>query len=312
MSPKTRRCAAGLAAALLLSLTACTEDEPAPAPPAAPAPSATPRFDVRDEATAAVMALVPASATSLSVTDLTRVRLQLGVPDLTGQAGAEARARFWERAEREAPLLTEGLLRPVDARLAADYGFTQDDVRWEGRWTGPDGDGWVLSFRLGLDMASVRRAVEDGVGPLKGAEVRAADSLVVVGAADDGMQSWAAEPALRSLGDFPADATYVERGCVEAPSGVDTGRLDPLEAWAIGLQGGLATARLGELRSDSFERLRLGETWPARGGAGAFSDGFRAGVADPSTGRVGYRLVDPVVAARLVQARVAPYAACAD
>ncbi len=311
MSPKTSRLAAGVAAALLLSsLAACTEDTPAPAPAPAPSTTAVPEFDVRDEAAAAVLPLVPASATSLSVTDLERVRLQLGVAALTGQAPPAERARFWARAERQAPLLTPGLLRPVEERLSRDYGFTQDDVRWEARFDGPDGAGWVLSFRLGIDMAVVQRAVRDRVGILAGAEVRAEDSLVVSGAVDDGTESWAAEPALAALVGSPADATYVERGCVEAPAGVDTAGLDELEGWSMALQGGLATARLGERRSDAFARLRLGETWPARGTA--FTDGFRDGVADPSTGRVGYRLVDPVVGASLVRDRVAPFAACAD
>ncbi|MDN4161183.1 hypothetical protein [Nocardioides abyssi] len=303
----------GVAAVLLAgSLAACTDDAPEPAPALAPSASAVPEFDVRDEAAAAALPLVPASATSLSVTDLERVRLQLGVPDLTGQAPATERDGFWARAERRAPLLTPGLLRPVDERLAAEYGFTQDDVRWEARFDGPDGAGWVLSFRLGIDMAVVQRAVRDRVGVLAGAEVRPEDSLVVSGAAPDATRSWAAEPALLDLVGSPAEATYVERGCVEAPAGVDTARVDEIEAWSIALQGGLATAWLGPLRSDAFERLRLGETWPEDGPGRAFSDGFRDGVADPSTGRVGYRLVDPVAGAALVRDRVAPYAACAD
>lgn len=300
-----------MAAVLLASsLGACSGDSSDPAP--APAPTSrtpAPEYDVREEASAAVLPLVPASATSLSMTDLDRVRLQLGLPDLSGQSSPAQRAAFWSRAERQAPLLTPGLLRPVDARLSRDYGFTQDDVLWEARFDGPDGPGWVLSFRLGLDMAAVQRAVADGVGPLAGAEVRAQDSLVVRGASADGSDSWAADPEVASVVGFPAEATYVERGCVEPPAGVDTGGLDELAAWSVALQGGLATARLGELRSDAFDRLRLGETWPARGAS--FTDGFRDGVADPSTGRIGYQLTDPVVAADLVRRRTVPVAACA-
>lgn len=306
------RLAAGATVALLVTtLAACSGDQPAGSPPA-PTTTATapPEFDVRDEAAAAVMALVPSSATSLTVTDLERIRLQLGVPDLTGGSPDAERADFWARAGRTAPLLTDGLLRPADARLARDYGFTQDDVRWEARFDGPDGSGWVLSFRLGVDMTAVERAVRDRVGALAGAEVRAADRLVVVGTTDDATQSWAADPAVAALAGSPADATYVERGCVEPPAGVDTGRLDALEAWSVALQGELATARLGELRVDAFDRMRLGETWP--GNRPAFSDGFRRGVADPSSGRVGYQVVDPVVAATLVRERVMPFAACAD
>ncbi|MBC9732369.1 hypothetical protein [Nocardioides marmotae] len=307
----SRLAAAATVTLLAATLAGCTDTAPQAAPaPSAGSPTPAPAFDVRDEAAAAAMALVPGSATSVAVTDLDRVRLQLGLPDLTGQSSPAERARFWARAATEAPLLTDGLLRGVDERLAREYGFTQDDVRWEAVFDGPDGPGYVLSFRLGLDMAAVQRAVRDRVGPLAGAEVRARDSLVVLGATDDGTRSWAADPALTALVGPPADATYVERGCVEAPSGVDTGRLEELEAWSVALQGGLATARLGELRSDAFDRMRLAASWP--GERPAFADGFRRGVADPSTGRVGYELVDPVAAAALVRARTVPFAACAD
>ncbi|WP_435741769.1 hypothetical protein [Nocardioides sp. SYSU DS0663] len=258
-----------------------------------------------------MLPLVPASARSLSVTDLGRVRLQLGLPEVVReQRSAAERADFWQRAGREAPLLTGGLLRPVDARLAAEYGFSQDDVQWEARFDGPDGPGWVLSFRLGIDMAAVQRAVTDRVGPLAGAEVVAEDSLVVLGATADGGSSWAADPSLTGLVGTPAEATYVERGCVEPATGVDTSRLEPLEAWSVALHGELATARLGEGRSDAFERMRLSETWEA--GRPSFSDALRGGVADPGTGRVGYRVVDPGTAAELVLDRTLPFAACAS
>lgn len=303
--------ALGVAALLTASLAACTDDAEEPAPAPAPtAEAAVPEYDVRNEAAAAVLPLVPASATSLSVTDLGRIRLQFGLTDLDGQAAAAERAAFWTRAERQAPLLADGLLRPVDQRLSGEYGFTQDDVVWEARFRGPDGPGWVLSFRLGVDLAAVRRAVRDGVGRLAGAEVRAEDNLVSVGAAPDGAQSWAATHELTALVGPPAEATYVERGCVQPPPGVDTSRVDELTAWSVALHGDLATARLGDARADAFLRMRLGERWPV--GDPAFSDGFRNGVADPSSGRVGYQLVDPPVAADLVRSRTLPFAACAE
>lgn len=82
--------------------------------------------------------------------------------------------------------------------------------------------------------------------------------------------------------------------------------LEPLESFAIGFEGELATARLGPGRLDLFVRMRyaLAEA--------TFADGFFGGVADPSTGRVGYRMTDPAAAAELALRRTLPFAACGE
>ncbi len=49
-------------------------------------------------------------------------------------------------------------------------------------------------------------------------------------------------------------------------------------------------------RTDLFDRLHLGDDWPD--GSPSFDDGFARGVADPTTGRIGYDVPRPAVAAR--------------
>jgi hypothetical protein len=74
---------------------------------------------------------------------------------LTAQSTSEEVAAFWQRAETERPLLSAGMLRPADQKLATAYGFTQLDVAWEAHFHGADDReaGWVLRFRDGTDMA---------------------------------------------------------------------------------------------------------------------------------------------------------------
>ncbi|MDP2772290.1 MAG: hypothetical protein Q8O61_01940 [Nocardioides sp.] len=310
-----------------LAMTGCSADEPepVPAPPLdPPAETGPPAYDEALASASAVLALVPDDATTLAVSDFEQVRLVLGASLLTGESRAAERERFWRQAERRAPLLTPGLLRPVDARLLRDYGFTQDDVRWEASFTGPAGEGWVLAFRDDLDLAAVQRAVTDGVGPLRDAEVDRQTGLVSVGAASDGESSWAADPDLTELvSPSAASATYVERECVpfetafaadvrddlaEAPA-ADLAELEPLEAWSLSFGGSLATARLGPARADVFERMRLADTLPRT--TPEFGTGFAAGVADPVGGRIGYSMPDPAAAALLTRERQLPFAVCA-
>ena len=167
--------------AILAALSGCG-DIPAPdVEPVGPPPrlTGTPSYDARQEPASAVLPFVPATATTLTVTDLDRVRAQLGVPDLTSADLMSDREEFWSRAELEAPLLAQGMLRDANSELMFGYGFTQDDVDWEAHFTGKDGNGFVLAFRAGVDMSEVARAVRDGVGPLGGAHVLAAEHLVV-------------------------------------------------------------------------------------------------------------------------------------
>lgn len=298
-----------------LAVTGCSADEPdpVPAPPLGePTETGPTAYDIALASAPAVLALVPDDATTLSVTDFEQVRLVLGASLLTSESPAPERARFWRQAEAEAPLLSTGMLRPVEARLLRDYGFTQDDVEWEASFSGPDGEGWVLSFRDDLDLDAVRRAVDDGVGPLAGADVDADNRLVSSGAAPGGESSWAADAELVSLvSQAEANATHVERECVtlEVPYGDET-ELEPLAAWSLTFGGTLATARLGAARTDVFDRLRLADTLPDL--EPEFAAGFTDGVADPMGGRIGYVMPDPAAAAELTRERLLPFALCAD
>jgi hypothetical protein len=295
-----------------------------PAGPPARLPG-TPTYDPRLEPAAAVLPYVPEDATTLTVTDLDEVRRQLGVPDLTGADLMSDRAEFWRRAELEAPLLAEGLLRADGSELMLDHGFTQDDVEWEAHFTGPGGSGYVLAFRPGVDMAAVAGAVRAGVGRLTGATVRPGQHLVVSGVAADGAASWATDPALVGLVGERAEATYVRRGCVGFEQALgpdataehqqavlarhDVGDLDDLPGFAVSFGDQVATVRLGPDRADLFDRLHLGDDWPALD-APAFGDGFTRGVGDPGTGRIGYAVPRPQLAARLVLTENLPFGVC--
>ena len=76
-----------VALACFVLLAGCGDDAPLdePTPQAELSPTATvaPPFDGRLEPAEAVLALVPTTATTLTVTDFDTIRVQLGVPDLT-------------------------------------------------------------------------------------------------------------------------------------------------------------------------------------------------------------------------------------
>lgn len=269
----------------------------------APEPT-TPTYDAALEPAAAVMALVPQQATRLRVTDLDAVRADLGVDLLTTARPVAEQDDFWARAAAGSPLLDDGLLRPVDDRLRAGYGLSQTDVSWEAHFTDDAGTelGWVLGLRPGVDAAAVQRAVDDGVGALAGSTWRPDDLLVVRGTTDDGAASWAADPDLLALVGLPAEATYVEQGCVADPGAPAT--LDEVDRWSVQLESTLVTARLGPDRTDLFDRLRLATSTPS------FTAAYEGGVADPLTGRLGFRMADPPLAADQARRRVLPFASC--
>ncbi|MGZ4449590.1 MAG: hypothetical protein ACXVW4_07315, partial [Nocardioides sp.] len=316
-----------LAAALLTLATGCGSDAP-PAPPVVPPParlSGHPAYAPQDEPALAVLPLVPADATTLTVTDLDRVRAQLGVPEMTSADPVTDRTAFWERAASAAPLLTDGLLRADGSRLMLDYGFTEDDVDWEAHFSGPDGAGWVLGLRPDLPLDGVRRAVQDGVGPLAGAQLDATDHLLTSGAASDGADSWATDPAFVGLLGAPTEATYVHRGCLPlddalGPDATQADRdrvtthqdltdLQPLDAVVLELGDHVATVRMPVGRTDLFDRLHLGEWWPREEGP-AFATSFTDGVGDPATGRIGYHVPHPGVAVGLVLGETLPFGVC--
>jgi hypothetical protein len=307
---------------LVLPVIGC-QSEPEPAPPRPVAevpPEPAPAYDASREPAEAVLALVPRSAEAVTVTDWDQVRVQLGQPDLTGDDLMTDRFAFWERVAGEAVVLTEGLLREQASRFELDYGFTQDDVDWEARFTGAEGPGFVLGLRPDLDLDGVRRAIADGAGPLAGAELRPADRLVVSGTAE--VDVWAHEEPWAELVEQPAVATYLHRGCLPLAEalGPDADSddqdallaehpvttLDELDGFAVTFGDHQATVRTEPDRSDLFERMRLGEAWPVAGFPGTFVNG----AADPSTGRIGYTVTRPGAAAALVLLGELPFAVC--
>jgi hypothetical protein len=325
MLPRTLVVLAVLAS--LGSVAGCGDDgppdEPTPISEMAPTATVAPPFDARLEPAEAVLSLVPVTATSVAVTDFDTVRVQLGVPDLTGESPAADRQEFWARANREAVLLSGGMLRGDESELA-DYGFTQDDVDWEAHFIGSEGEGFVLGFRPDLPMAGVARAVRAGAGPLDGARVHAADHLVVSGTAAEDEQVWANEPVWDGLAGEPAGATYVRRGCVPVEDalgdGDDTAHLaqlaeahplsilDDVPAFSVAFGDHLATVRMEPNRADLFNRLDVGRDWPD----GDFPETFRRPVADPTSGRIGYDVPRPPLAAAMTLGEELPFAICPE
>jgi len=289
-------------------VSGCSDDEP-PQPPAAVASEAPePSYDASLEPSAAVLALVPESAQTLTVTDFDQVKLELGLPDVADGSDPSAVQELWDRAVAERPLLTPGMLRPDEERLERTYGFGQVDVAWEAHFFDGAGQeaGWVLAFRDGTDMQAVQQAVDDGAGPLRGATVDAEQRLVTSGTTSDPTQSWASDEAMTEMVGLPANSTYVTRGCLQ-PSAEDEagGDVEELESWSVQFEGTLVTARLGEGRHDLFTRMRLGQAQPG------FAEVYDGGVADPRTGRIGYVMADPAAAAKLALEHQLPFATCA-
>jgi hypothetical protein len=301
-----RRTGSSLTAALTaaLVLSGCAGDETEILPPEAEqAEALTTTFDASLEPAAAVLALVPEDVATLTVTDFEQVRLQMGLQDLTTEDPRQDQEAFWSRAEAERPLLSTGMLRPVESKLGRQFGLSQLDVAWEAHLYDDLGNevGFVLAFRDGTDLGAVGRALDAGLAGLEGATLDAEHGLVTSGTTDDGDESWAADASLRPLVGPPANATYVDRGCVDDPGAVD---LDGLEAYSVQFEGTLATARLGEERMDLFTRMRMGEGVPE------FEAAYDGGVADPLTGRIGYVMTDPPAAASMALAGKLPFAAC--
>lgn len=316
---KHPRSRAALACAVLVGavLTGCTsEPKPVYQDAAPPAPVAT-EYDPSLEPSAAALTLVPASATSLTVTDFDQLRLVLGYGSLTGASPAAERAAFWRKAPSTATL-SLGLLRPDDARLRADFGIGQDDVAWEATYDG----GWILVFHDTVPMASVQRAVKAGVGRLRGAVVDTARHLVTSAAPPDVAQSWGAQASLLALVGREAVSTYVDRSCLSFDSVFGQGMqaqladapaaalraLDELDAYSVALGTELATVQLGPTRNDAFDRVRLAEVMPPT--RPDFALAMSRGVADPASGRLGYTLSNPAAAAELTRTRQLPFAVC--
>lgn len=323
-----------LAVAVLATVAAGCGEEADPVPPTAGTPSTPPlpayAADTRTPAARAALALVPESATEVTVTDFDESRAALGVPDLTSESLATDRTAYWERARQETVLLAQGLLRDHDSALLLDHDFTSDDVDWEAHWTGPDGQGWALGLRPDLDMGRVAAAADAGVGPLDGADVDPRRHLVTGGASGPATpgESWGALPHVRDLASqVPAESAYYRAGCVPLRDalGPDAGaddvegvlaehdvpHLEDLERFSVTFVDGTATARLGHERTDVLDRSDLAADFPTVGPAG-WRDAFDNPVNDPATGRVGWDVTDPGLAAGLVLTDVLPVGVCPE
>ena len=183
------------------------------------------------------------------------------------------------------------MLRTDNSELMLDYGFTQDDVDWEARFTGPEGNGFVLRFRPDLP-ARRRHPRRRGRGRTAGGRAGdAGDHLVVSGTAQADEPVWANEPIWDPLLGEPAGSTYARRGCIpvkdalgsaadaEHLAAVDAAHpvhiLDDLPAFSIGFGDHLATVRMEENREDLFTRLDVGRDWPTRTSRQTFRDAGR-------------------------------------
>lgn len=301
-------------------LVGCTS-EPKPVYQEETAPQAVvTEYDASLEPSAAVLSLVPAAATSLTVTDFDQLRLVLGHGALDGDSSQRERAAFWRKAPTTATL-SLGLLASADARLRADFGIGRDDVAWEATWDG-DVSGWAMAFHDSVPMASVQRAVRAGVGPLDGAVVDADRHLVTSAEPPASADAWGAVDGMLALVGREAVSTYVDRSCLDFDDVFGSGMeaqladapkaalraLDELEAYSVALGAELVTVQLGPERGDAFDRVRLAEVMPRT--EPDFGLVMSRGVADPSTGRLGYTLADPPAAAALTKARTLPFAVC--
>lgn len=313
-----------LALVVVAALTVgCDEQrEPIPQPPLDQVVAAPPAYDESLPPAAAVMALVPWDATTLRVTDYDQVRLVLGADALTRESPRAERDRFWRQAEREAPLLVESRFLDDGPQLEQRYGFTQDDIAWEADFAAPGGDGWVLRLRDGVALAGVAAALDADVPGLAGGTLDVQRRLVTLGTTTDPEASWAADPDRLALVAPLATSTYVASACVPfatafgsdaedelAPAPADLlAGLDDLGTFSVTFGGELVTARLGEGRGDAFDRARIADVLPQTDPE--FGLGFADAVADPGGGRIGFRLADAPLAARLAVGQHLPFAVC--
>ncbi|GAA4816978.1 hypothetical protein GCM10025786_23950 [Nocardioides caeni] len=313
-----------VAGALALGLlTACAADPEPVHQKVDVVETPVPEYDASLEPSAAVLPLVPADVTTISVTDFDQLRLVLGFGALDSESPAGERDRFWTQVPRTAALST-GLLRPVDERLRADFGFSSDDVAWEATW--PEAEegsvAWIIAFHDDTSMAAVQRAVRAGVGLLSNAVVDTDRRLVSSAPLPEPADAWGADPALVAMSGRTAVATYLHRGCLEfddvfgdgmeaqlaAAPAATMRALDELDAFTVAFGAELATVQLGPERGDAFDRARLADVMPET--EPEFAQALSKPVADPASGRVGYTIGDAAAAAELATAQTLPFAVC--
>ena len=136
------------------------------------------------------------------------------------------------------------------------------------------------------------------------------------------MSSAAASARITGPFENAVSSTFVDRSCLSFDSVFGDGMeaqladapaaalraLDELDAYSVALGAELVTVQLGPKRSDAFDRVRLAEVMPPTDPE--FGVVMSRGVADPSTGRLGYTLNDPAAAAELTRTRQLPFAVC--
>lgn len=289
-----------LAVGLALALVGCGDDSEPKKPEAAPSEDTYPVYAATMGPVEAAMTFVPEGAKTLAVTDYDEVKSLFGLDDITGRSSPADQSDLWNRADKEAAQVSGGLLRGVDQRLRDTYQWGAADVVWEARFTGGGKDGYVIRV---ADRVKPGPAIKAGVGPLKGATFDPETHLITKNTARPDAENWAAQEVMVAVAGGPATSTYVVKGCAEGGPKEKT-RLAPVEAYSVEFGGGLATLRLGEDRDDLFYRLKLGDQ------VAAYEKVFTNGVADPSTGRIGFRVTNPVTAATLVTTEPVPFAVC--
>ncbi|OIJ25248.1 hypothetical protein UG56_018620 [Nocardioides luteus] len=289
-----------LAAGLALALVGCGDDSEPKKPEAAPTENTYPVYAATMNPVEAAMTFVPETATTLAVTDYDEVKSLFGLEDITSRSSPADQSDLWGRADKEAAQVSGGLLRDVDQRLRDKYAWGAADVIWEARFTGGGKDGFVIKV---ADRVKPGHAIKAGVGPLKGATFDPETHVITKHTVTPDAANWASQETMLAVAGGPATSTYVVKGCAEGGPKEKT-RLAPVEAYSVEFGGGLATLRLGEDRDDLFVRLKLGDR------DAAYKKVFTHGVADPSTGRIGFRVTNPVTAAALVTSEPVPFAVC--
>jgi hypothetical protein len=289
-----------LAVGLAVALVGCGDDSEPKKPEAAASEDTYPVYAATMDPVEAAMTLVPEGAKTLAVTDYDEVKSLFGFDDITSRSSPADQSDLWNRADKEAAQVSGGLLRGVDQRLRDTYKWGAADVVWEARFTGGGKEGFVIKV---ADRVKPGQAIKAGVGPLKGAKFDPETHLITKNTAAPDAENWAAQEVMVAVAGGPATSTYVVKGCAEGGPKEKT-RLAPVEAYSVEFGGGLATLRLGEDRDDLFVRLKLGDQ------AAAYKKVFTNGVADPATGRIGFRVTNPVTAATLVTSEPVPFAVC--
>lgn len=283
-----------------LALVGCGDDSEPKKPEAAPAEETYPVYAETMDPVEAAMTLVPEGAKTLAVTDYDEVKSLFGLDDITSRSSPADQSDLWNRADKAAAQVGGGLLRGVDRRLREQYKWGAADVVWEAKFTGGDTAGFVIRV---ADRVEPGKAIKAGIGPLKGARFDPETHLITKHTVAADAENWAAQEDMVAVAGGPATSTYVVKGCAEGGPEEKT-RLAPVTSYSVEFGGGLATVRLGEDRDDLFVRLALGEQ------AAAYKKVFTHGVADPSSGRIGFRVRNPVTAAALVTSKPVPFAVC--